>query len=89
MDFTLKCVGIEEDVGTYAVLIKAWCPAYKKALLTTCRMKVRYCRGRTGQVKHTQKRKHCTEFRERARGRELRSASRFPSPEKQMEDDDG
>lgn len=45
---------------TYATLMKAAFPPYRKDLLRTCNTKVRYWRGSTGMAAHREKSTHCT-----------------------------
>lgn len=55
--------------------MKAAYPPYRKDRLKTCRTNVAYCKGRTGMVAHTEKRRHCREVRKRDMMDELKSAS--------------
>lgn len=64
------------------MLMKAAFPPYRKDRLRTCRTNVRYCRGRTGMVVHTEKRRHCREVRRRDRMDDHKSASFSVSPSK-------
>ena len=67
-------------IDTHATLMKAAFPPKRKERLSTCRAKVRYCRGRYGMVAQSEKNTHCSAVRKRESTVARRSDSCSLSP---------